>query len=235
MQFAHLQRQPQANRPGLVLLMMLLLVIVLGVIVYFFGIYPEDRKTRRIQEQSPDQYPWVEEWRIKHLELRKPRDHEERELSDEQPHITETIVFKTRVWQQGEEQGQIYFVINPDGTVKGEWGADYETISPRVHCAVINAGFKGNIDPSKIYSDEEREDRSRLYIITKGKYLTLETNYETNKVRKINGNIYMVGWLSPDLSAFGQVHITPDKKTQKIYEWAAAGEKVRFDWLQLKR
>ena len=81
-QSIHLQHKPQTNYPGFVLLMMPLLVIVLGVLVYFFGIYPEDRETKRIQKQSPDKYPWVEEWRIEHPGLRKPRDHEERELCD---------------------------------------------------------------------------------------------------------------------------------------------------------
>jgi hypothetical protein len=89
---------------------------------------------------------------------------------------------------------------------------------------IINANFKGNIDPSKIYSDEDGEDPSKLYFITRGKYLTLETNYETNKVRKINGQIYVVGWLTSEFTAFGQIHMTPNKKTQRIYKWAAVGK-----------
>lgn len=80
MQFAHLQDRPARGRAGIVLLM----VVVLGVMVYFFGMYPQDRQTKRIQKQSPDEYPWVKEWRIKRLGLRAPRGHKERELSDEQ-------------------------------------------------------------------------------------------------------------------------------------------------------
>ena len=235
MQSAHLQRCPQRNRPGLVLLMMLLLVIVLGVLVYFFGIYPEDKETMRIQEQSPEKYPWVEEWRIEHPGRRKPRQHVQEGLSEEQPNFTETIQFMAKVWEQGKERGGISMAIHPDGTVEGGWGADYDSISPRMHRLVIKGAFKGNTDPSKIYTDEEGEDQSKLYFITKGTYLILETNFETSKVRKIIGNIYVVGWLSPDLSAFGRVHITPDKKTQEIYEWEAVGRKVRLDWLPLKR
>ena len=140
-----------------------------------------------------------------------------------------------KVWEQGEERGQILVAIHPDGTVEGGWGADYDSISPRMHRSVIKGDFKGNTNPSKIYTGEEGEDQSKLYFITKGKYLILETNFETSKVRKIIGNIYVVGWLSPDLSAFGRVHITPDKKTQEIYEWEAVGTKVRLDWLPRKR
>jgi len=235
MQAAHLQDQEQRKRSGIVLLMMLLLVIVLGVMVYFFKMYPQDRETKRIQEQSPDKYPWVEEWRIEHLGRHKPRGHVQQALSDEQPDVTETIQFRAKVWEQGDDRGQILMAIHPDGTVEGGWGADYETISPRVHYSVINAAFKGNTDPSKVYTDEGGIDRSKLYIITKGKYLILETNYETNKVRKIEGNIYVVCWLSPDLSAFGRLHITPDKKTQKIYEWEDVGKRMNLNLLQLKR
>jgi len=140
------------------------------------------------------------------------------------------------VWEQGEERGQILMAIHPDGTVKGGWSADYDAISPRIHYLVMKGDFKGNTDPSKMYGDKEGEDPSKLYFITKGKFLILETNFETNKVRKIVGNIYVVGWLSPDLSAFGRVHVTPDQKTQKIYEWKAVPEKrMPFNWLQLKR
>jgi hypothetical protein len=91
--------------------------------------------------------------------------------------------------------------------------------------------FKGNTDPSKIYSDEEGEDRSLLFVICKGKFLILESNMDTGKVRKVTGYIYVVGWIAPDLSAFGRIHLTSDKKTQQIFDWegkAAALGSFRF-------
>lgn len=222
MQSAHLPPLPQMNRSGLVLLMLLLLVIVLGVLVYFFRIYPEDGELKGIQEKSPEKYPWVEEWRIKHLGLRKPRGHEERGLTDEHPDITETLRFSPEVRQEGESFGQMLLFILPDGTVSGGWGGDFDAATRMNY--VIKSSFKGNIDPSKTYTDEDGEDPSKLYFITRGKYSELETNFKTSKVRHIMGRIYVVGWLSPELTAFGRIHMTPDKKTQKIFEWSGEGK-----------
>jgi len=214
MQAVHLECRFRGNRPGIVLLMMLLLVIVLGVLVYFFGIRPEDRKTRRMQEKSPDKYPWVEEFR-----LHKPGEETQQLPSAKQPDITETIILKGKVNQERDERGKIAMIITPDGTVDGSWGADYSTASPRIDCTVMSAKFKGNTDPSKIYSDEYGEDLSKLYIITKGKYLILETNFDTGKVRKLSGYIYVTGWIDPGYFAFGRLHLTADKRSQIIYEW----------------
>lgn len=111
-------------------------------------------------------------------------------------------------------------VINPDGTVEGMWSADYGIRSPRKDCTVMKANFTGNTDPSKIYTDENGEDPSKLFITTKGNFLILETDFETGKARKLVGYIYVTGWLAPDYTTFGRLHLTTDKRTQTIFRWA---------------
>lgn len=222
MQAAHLQCRLQANRSGAVALLILLVTIILGVLVYFFGvrISPIDSETARKQKESPEQYPWVEEWRIKGSRMRRPRNAVEQAPSEEQLDITEVIRLRAEVKQRAEPRGQLYLAIRPDGTVEGSWGADYETISPRMNY-VIRANFRGNTDPSKIYREEEGEDLSKLFFITMGGFSQLETNFETNKVGHVKGNIYVTGWVGSDYTTSGRVHLTTDKKTQRIYEWSA--------------
>ena len=42
-----------------------------------------------------------------------------------------------------------------------------------------------------------------------------------DKLQSVEGYIYVTGWINPDLSATGQLHLTSDKKNQLIYQWAA--------------
>ena len=216
MQSANLQRRGQRNRPGYALLLMLLLAVVIGMVIYYFALSPSiDRETARKQKQSPDKYPWVEEFR-----LRKRGEEAKQRPSAKQPNIRGTFRLGAEVRQEGKDRGTIQMLINPDGTVEGTWRADYSTRAPRIDYTVMNAKFKGNTDPSKIYSDENGEDLSKLYIITKGNFLILETDFETGKVRNLVGYIYVTGWIGPDYKAFGQLHITSDKINQTIFQWS---------------
>jgi hypothetical protein len=195
---------------------MLLLVVVIGMVIYYFALSPPiDRKTSRMQKQFPDKYPWVEEFR-----LRKRGEEAKERPSAKQPNIREAFRLEAEAREEGKGRGTIQMLINPDGTVEGTWRADYRTRAPKIDYTVINAKFKGNTDPSKIYSDENGEDLSKLYIITKGNFLILETNFETGKVRNLFGYIYVTGWIDPDYKAFGQLHITSDKINQTIFQWS---------------
>ncbi len=206
------------NRNGMGLLL-LLLAVAIGVLIYFFGVYPEKRASSRLQEQSPDQYPWVEEWRIKRLGLRPPAEHQEKELSEEQPHITEFMQFEGDAKEEKDFFGEVKFTVGDDGTVAGAWGGDFDTTKKMNY--VISSAFEGNTDPSKIYQDQEgKQDPSKLFMIAKGTFRELVTNYQTNKVSHGDGKIYVVGWINKDLKAEGRIHLTVDKKTQRIYQWS---------------
>jgi len=204
-----------ANRRGFALLM-LLIVLVIGILIYYFALSPVDRKTAREQRKSPDKYPWVEEWRIKN---RKGGDTREQPSLEEQAKIMGILEYSVNVKEERNDRGLISLMISPDGTVEGGWVAEYDTLSPRMNYTVVNAGFKGNTDPSKIYSDAEGEDKSKLFFITKGNFLILETNFDNGKVKNVIGNIYVTGWINPDYSATGKITITSDKKSLQAFHW----------------
>jgi hypothetical protein len=208
-------RRQLPNRPAFALLM-LLIVVVIGMLIYYFALSPVDRKTAREQKKSPDEYPWVEEWRIKD---RKVGDAAEQPISEEQPKITEILEYSVNVQEKRNDRGLVSFTILPDGTVEGVWAAEYDTLSPRMNYTVVKAGFKGNTDPSKIYSDADGEDKSKLFFITKGNFLILETNFDNGKVKNVIGNIYVTGWINPDYSVTGKITITSDKKSLQAFQW----------------
>jgi hypothetical protein len=116
--------------------------------------------------------------------------------------------------------GDIKFSVQPDGTVRGSWGGDFETTKKKHYLA--SAGFEGNTDPTRIYKDKTGNvDTTKLFMIAKGTYQELVTDYETRAVRRGAGKIYVVGWINKDLTVEGRMHMTVDKRTQRIYEWTA--------------
>jgi len=203
------------NRRGFIALLMLLIVVVAGILIYFVTMGGSiDQAPTAEQLANPDEYPWVEEHR-----LRKEGEEAEYAPSAEQADLSGGVQILADVKEGQYARGSIRLAIGPDGLIEGAWGADYGTVSPRIDYTVMMCKFEGNTDPSKIYSDEEGEEPSLLFLICKGKFLILESNMETGKVRKVTGYIYVVGWIAPDLSAFGRVHLTSDKKTQQIFDW----------------
>ena len=209
----------EGNRRGIVLLAMLLIIVVIGVLVWFdpFALF---------SSSDPD-LPWNQERRI------FKRDAEVPAPSAEQASLTKNLLFKADVMEGDAKRGKIGMSLRPNGRIKGGWGGEYEP-RPNVHYQVMGCEFKGNIDPSKIYKDDYGEDRSQLYFITKGKFIILETNSETRRVRAVKGHIYVTGWLDPEYKATGDVIITSDKRSYKGFSWQAKGEEglLIFDLFQ---
>ena len=220
MRSAHLQHPPQINRPAFVVLLMLLVIVVVGTLIWL-------DPSALFNRSDPD-LPWNEEFR-----LLKPGQQAKHTPSPEQPNITRILLFKADVEQQQEPRGQIELVIQPDGTVEGGWAAEYNP-SPKINYLVMGADFKGNIDPSNIYTDEDGEDRSKLYFITKGKFIILETRLQSGKVRSVKGRIYVRGWVDTDYTATGEITITSDKRSFQTFSWQAKAleQKTIFDFLE---
>ena len=219
MNSVHLELLLQGNHRGVVLLLMLLIIVVIGTLAWFdpFALF---------SNQDP-QLPWNQEFRIVRAseEVQTP--------SEEQLSITRPLVIQANVSLQRQRRGKIAMVIQPDGRIEGKWTGEYKP-SPKVDHVVMSAPFKGNIDPSKIYSDEYGENRSLLYFITKGKSIILETNSKTIRSRSVNGLIYLTGWLNPEYNATGEITLTLNKKSCKVFSWQAKAteQKSIFDFLK---
>lgn len=189
---------------GYILLVMLLLVVLLGALVWldpsaFFG-------------KGGKEHPWNQVRRIVPEGKDVPRPKEG------QAEIATHMILSAECEEAGQKRGQVVVGIAPDGRVHGMWSADYYP-REKLRYEVIRALFKGNIDPKYIYKDDSGKDPSKLYVITNGPFMIMETKEESGRMRTVEGRLYVTGWISPDYAFEGKVTITSDKKNYFEYDF----------------
>lgn len=203
-----------SERSGAALIIMVLIVVLIGALIWL--------DPMALMKSESTGMPWDEDHR-----LVRP-DEQVEQPNVEQPEILEDLGFEGVIKEDlSPNIGGVNFYILTDGRVKGTWSGKYEP-ELNITWEVQGSRFKGNIDPSKIYSDENGEDLSKLYFIAKGHFLILETNSVTDKIKTATGAIYLTGWLDNDYVAVGKVTITSDKKTFWEYYWQAKGKKASY-------
>jgi hypothetical protein len=204
---------------------MLLLCVVIGVVYVSLQVRPDrlSRKTKRLQRQEPDKYPWTEQWRIKSSREKKPWGLKEGEPHPLQPKLVGALEIYCAVTEDSDERGGISITIQPDGILEGNWTADYEMASPRSH-HMVSARFKGNTDPGKVCIDPNGSAEPKLFLIGRGNFFEVDTDYNSSVVKRVGGEIYVVGWLEPDMKMSGRIHITEDKRSQRIFQWSGQAQ-----------
>lgn len=170
---------------------------------------------------NPD-LPWNEEFRIindSQTLPKKPKEH--------QPQLTETLRYKMHPEQNGFQCGNLNFLIQPDGIVKGVWNGEYEQHasgestdnSGTIHRVIMAASFIGNIDPSKPCFESGKRDPSKLYFIASGTFTLYETQTSAGYGRNVYGYVYVRGWLDPNDAGLGELIITENKKSFETFTW----------------
>ena len=207
------KRLSSKNRRGSTTVAFIVVVVII-VIVYFiksnvnFGLpICEDPAS------SHEVLPWQEAERLVSL-----GETPNSEVSAEQPAIDKMIVISATV-KQSNTIGDFNFIIGSRGTITGGWVADYNKgDKPRMNY-VMNAQFKGNIDPDNIYFDENGEDPSKLFMIAKGEISILASNFDTESVRHGMQDIWVSGWIDKDLKAEGEMVLITGRKTYQVFNW----------------
>ena len=202
------QVQGKKSRCGYVLLLMLLVTMIVGAAIWL--------GPSVLLSRGDPNLPWNQARRL----VRKGQAVEG--PSEQQLNIDRLWWFGATVRQEDAERGEIIMLLGPDGRIKGGWSGEYRPTA-ELHYQVMAGNFKGNIDPSRIYSDEKGQDESQLFFIAKGIFVILETNSRTNRVRSVKGHIYVTGWLDTECKATGKVTITSDKRTFKTFGWQGQG------------
>jgi hypothetical protein len=191
----------------------IILVIILVIAAVIFGL----QKYRKSNAPDPDTAmglaPWTE-WRLRR-QSQKPAA----PPSDKQAKITTTLKYDANVelTETREPRGEIEMEITPNGDVYGAWGGTY--YDSKKDNFEGGGKFEGKIYPGKIYRDEKGEDPSKLFFLSKGRYSIIHTITENNKVRVLTGDLYVSGWLNPDLSLASDITITSDEKYSQIFHW----------------
>lgn len=193
-------------------LLMMLVVLAIGLIIYYMSVMRVEQATKAMQSSMPKQYPWMQENRIKDAMTETIE-----EPLPEQLHVAEAMEVVAEVMEEDQRRGKLKLVLYPDGRVAGYWAGRFFPPGVNEH-EVMGADVRGNIDPSKVYEDENGEDASKLYFLTKGDFLILETRTD-NRMRRVHGEIFVQGWFNKDVEAQGELHLTSNRKKQVIYTW----------------
>lgn len=232
MQGKNAYRAGQRNRRGFLLLMVLICLAIILVLysIMWSGLFRDSRPpfVRPPRRADPNALPWEEDFLLTSGALQGYGLQAETKIRPEQPKITKTMEYKTQVHQDGQPRGELEFRIRPDGGIRGSWSADYKTSAPDMQYSGFlgeSMNFEGNAAPSKIFQDEQGQDPSKLYIITRGILMLDEHNLKNNKQRTIRGHLYVTGWLDREYNASGKLTITSGGFAGEAPEWFQT-----FDW-----
>jgi hypothetical protein len=191
---------------------MILIVCIIGVFIWF--------DPMALIPGSGSGMPWNEERRLVYPgeKVKQPKEG--------QPKILENLYFEGELTENNDIKGKVMLLILTDGRIGGVWTGKYNPESD-ITWEVAGSGFKGNIDPTKIYSDKDGEDPNKLYFIAKGDSLILVINSKTDKIKTAIGLIYVTGWLDNEYNAVGKVTITSNKKDYWEYYWQGKGKETK--------
>ncbi|MBN2210110.1 MAG: hypothetical protein JW709_01825 [Sedimentisphaerales bacterium] len=207
-----------SRRGGYALLLGLLITIAIGMIIYYFSFYRPARKTQAMQVSRPDEFPWVNDWRIRGSGAVRPKGAEVFNPSPEQPQFTEAMFLRIKPQENNNSRGKVELTIASDGSIIGLWSANYKADNGYRY-EVMGADLEGNTDATNRYKDDSGEDPAKLFFITTGNFIMIETD-PRNRVKSVAGDIYVVGWIAPDLTAHGRLYLTTDRvECQRIFEW----------------
>jgi hypothetical protein len=193
----------------------LIIVLLLVAVVYGFQRYMKSHTPN--PDTAQDLTPW-KEWRIRE-KSEKPVP----PISANQAKIPGSIKFDMNAHLPGTEnsRGELNLFIGSEGHVTGAWSGIYSN-EKRDNFDVQGGRFEGKCFPGKIYNNEKGEDLSKLYFLAKGKFMIHKTSADAKQYQIIGGDIYIRGWLSPDLSVAGEIIITSDEKYSETFEFKAA-------------
>lgn len=173
------------------MLLGLLITIAIGLMIYYFSFYRPARKTQAMQASRPDEFPWVDDWRIHGARATRPAGADVSDPSPQHPQFTEAMFLRIKPQKNSDARGKIELTIGPDGAIGGAWSGNYKADNNYKY-EVMGGTLEGNTDATKRFKDDTGEDPSKLFFITKGNLLLIETNPQ-NRVKSVAGEIYVVG------------------------------------------
>ncbi len=194
------------------------LVIVIAVLfaaVYWFVI----RTGKNVPDPDTAQgLPVWREWKI-----REKSTAEDVPFNEQQQKIAKALEYEAYVKDPNndEDRGEVSIFISPDRMAGAGWSGNYYK-KKKINCEVHGGLCEGRVYPGKVYRDGDIEDNSRLYFLTKGKFILHEADFQNTSRYKIRtGAVYIRGWVKQDLSAEGDVTLVGNDDVIEEYSWQA--------------
>lgn len=200
------------KKDGYAALLGILIVLVIGIMIYFLDMKAIFGPSRQYNQNSnrPEDCPWQME------NLLVPEDQIVSVPRKGQPELLEPLNLTASVQRNHAPRGSVNIVFGKDCRLVADWYSNYEYDKKTFQ---IQAQMKGNIVPSRVYCDANKnEDKTRLFFIGKGPY-TQTTQFADAPPRTEQGTTYITGWLSPDNSLQGAVTITTDQTWSAVYDF----------------
>ncbi len=203
-------RLTMRKKNGYAAMLGLLIVIAIAMLIYFLeakAIFGPGRKYAN-RPVKPEDHPWQME------NLLIPEDQIVPVPKKGQPELLEPIKLTASVQRNNAGRGSVKITFGKNCRVAADWSTQYE-YDKKIYS--IQAQMKGNVVPSKVYSDANgREDKTRLFFIAKGPYTQI-IQLPDNTSQTEQGTAYILGWLRPDNTADGTITITTDQTWSALY------------------
>ncbi|MFC1676683.1 hypothetical protein ACFL3G_06425 [Planctomycetota bacterium] len=220
MKTEQLQYRRQNDRNGYAMLLGLLVVVVIGMFIYYTRMYGPIYQIG--SGESNINPPW-RQWEQMQNRLRKQAFGPP---AKDQPQIPQALIVKTIPIENDKDRGTIDMIILANGSIQADWKGRFFVDDNRdIEFEVMTCRPKGNIDPQQIYNDSNGDNQSKLFFLTKGSYVILETNNDTMKVRNLMGSAYIRGWIDKNYAVTGELIITTDEKHFYLYTFGGWAEK----------
>lgn len=203
---------------GYAAILILLIVLAIGMMIYFMDIRAIWGPGLQFDKNSnkPENRPWQME------DLLVPENQTVSVPGKRQPELLEPVMINASVQRNNAPRGNLHLLFGKDCRVTADWVSGYEHDKTKYQ---LESRMKGNIVPSKLYSDpNHNEDPTRLFFIAKGPYTQTAKTHD-NLSQTEQGTAYILGWLCPDNSAEGTITITTDQKWSAVYNFHDTDEK----------
>jgi hypothetical protein len=200
-------------RRGDILIFLLIAFVIAALIV---GYQSYKKKHAPDPDTTMDMAPWKE------LQMREKSEKPPTPISEKQAKIPDLVQYEAYVYMPGTTtpRGDVTLIIASEEQIGGSWSGTFS--NDKNDNFDVQAGrFEGKFFPGKIYSDDKGQDLSKLYFLAKGKFVIHKVTGETKNYRIFAGDIYVRGWLSPDLSLTGEIIITTDEETSETFAFKA--------------
>ena len=194
------------GKNGFAILIVLVAVAIL-MLLYFLQIDAFFSPGQSHEPAGIEEHPWVlEDFLIPDGEdIKLPR---RPKLELEEPFSITAPVSRNKAGR-----GEVAVAFNTDGRIRATWQCIYEQAGADYR---VDAQMNGNIHVKRTYQDEAGKDKSRLFLIARGRYTKTPLS-ESAETEGEKGIAWLIGWIGPDRTIQGHVTLTTDQQWAAVY------------------